>query len=403
MPGRSRSSGRGARRHLVLLLAVAMCLPSNAMAGWGFFGEILLMGGRAANPGLLDTDQPASLRRGQGQGTSRLTLGARSAWEKSDFKLSYSPYGEFYEDSDLSQLSHALGVTWDHRFTPRVSMKLVEDFIHNPKLPTDPNGAAVGGALVPDTSITTSDFNQSLSFRATQKDSLSWTYRNIMRLYSSDQLLDTLGSAPGMEYSRTFGPHVVVSTGYEFGAFYFRDGLPSDQDQNFRRHRVYGGYAYDFPAGLHVDFDGGFDHLVFTQNDSDSVSKPFVRSSLGWSGTRVHTRLGYEQGLDEGGGVMTSAWLQRVWTEAHVRLTDRASFDLSISGDVRQSLDEVDPAAITLRTLRGGSSFTYRLPRNWALIAAVTHDRQTSTGTTAIPTEMRANRFALGGSWSFQQ
>src|SRR5688572_4041770 len=282
MPGRSRSSGRGAaRRRLILLLAVGMGFPSTAMAAWGFFGEILLTGGRAANPGLLDTDQPASLRRGQKQGTSRLTLGARSGWEKSDFKLSYSPYGDFYEDSDLSQLSHALGVTWDHRFTPRFSLKLVEDFIHNPKLPTDPNGADLGGALVPGTSITTSDFNQALSFRVTPKNSLSWTYRNIIRLYSSDQLLDTWGNALGMEYSRTLGSHVVVSTGYEFGAYSFRDGLPSAQgglsaeipppaeDQDFGRHRVYGGYAYDFPAGLHVDFDGGFDHLVFTHDDFD--------------------------------------------------------------------------------------------------------------------------------------
>lgn len=411
----------------------AIGTPSGAEAAWDYFGEIRFAGGWAENPGLLDSSQPASLRGGQMEAASRLSLGARSEWEKTDFEFSYSPYGEIYEDSDLNQLSHALGLSWDHRFTQRLSLSLREDFNYNPKLPTDPNGADIGGALSSDSSITASDFRQSLSLRATQKSTLDWTYRNILRNYSFDQLLDTSGNAFGMDYSRTFGPLVVVSAGYEFGVYSFSDGLPppvpSDletfcaaqpldpnciafttaaaqppaEDQGFGRHRAYAGYAYDSPPGFHFDIDAGYDQVVFSESDSGSVSEPFARTSLGWNGTRFYTRVGYEQGLDEGGGVVTVAELKRGWADGLLRFTDNASLELSVSRDVRRSLDyDGAPAETTLTTLRGMSSFTYKLSRAWALIAVFTHDKQTATGTSAVPSESRANRYGLGASWTFE-
>ena len=271
-----------------------------------------------------------------------------------------------------------------------------------------------------------------LSFRATEKSSLAWTYRNIARIYSSDQLLDTYGNTLGTEYSRTFGPHVVVSTGYEFGIFSFSDGLPPEvstafldfcvinpvdpncvtysellaqppaEDQGFDRHRAYAGFGYDIPAGLHLAIDGGYDLLVYSQSGLGSVSRPFARASAGWNGARLYTRVGYEQGLDEGGGILTNAELGRGQANMRVLFTDNASLDLSVSRDVRQSLDiDGGSTGITLTTLRGGTSFTYKLPRGWALIASYTQDRQTARGTSAVPAASRANRCAMGASWSF--
>ena len=99
---RSSSSRRGAPRRrllLIVLLVAAIGIPSGAEAAWDYFGEIRFGGGWAENPGLLDSSQPASLRGGQMEAASRLSLGARSEWEKTDFEFSYSPYGEIYEDS----------------------------------------------------------------------------------------------------------------------------------------------------------------------------------------------------------------------------------------------------------------------------------------------------------------
>lgn len=432
----SLGSRRGAARRLrfVLLLAAGLGATTGVEAAWDFFGDILLSTGWAENPRLLETDEPASLRGGQMTGTSRLRFGARSRWERTDFEFTYSPYGEIYEESDLNQLSHALGLSWAHRYTPRLSLSVKEDFNYNPRLPTDPNATGSGGALVSDSSIVGNDFNQTLSYRTTQKSSLAWTYRNIARIYSSDQLLDTSVNALGMEYSRTFGRHVGVSTGYELGLYSFHDGLPPPvtpamkdfckktpldpnctslvaaaaqppaEDQGFDRHRAYAGYAYDFPAGLHFAFDGGYDFLEFRQSEFGSVSEPFVRSSLGWNGTRVHISLGYEQGLDEGGGILTGAELKRGRAEGNIRITDSASLDLSVSRDVRKSLDnDAVSAGTTLTTLRGGALFTYELTRTWALIAFYTNDWQTATGTSAVPTESRASRFSLGASWTFER
>lgn len=445
MPGRSSTPSplpcsaaahRAAGRQYLLFfiaLAAGSGIPSGAEAAWNFFGEIVLAGGKVENPRMLDPDAPASLRRTQMEAATRLTLGTRSTWDKTDFEIAYSPYGEFYEDSDLSQLSHALGLSWDHRYTPRLSLGLAEAFNYNPKLPTDPNGASLGGALVSDSSTLANDFKLALSFRTTQKSSLAWTYRSIERAYSSDQLLDTSGDGLGMEYQRTFGPHVVMSTAYEFGLYSFKDGLPppvsaamqdfctltpSDpncialaalaaqppaEDQGSGRHRIYAGYAYDVPAGLHVAFDGGYDHLVFSDKDFGSASMPFVRTSLGWNGKRLTGRLGYEQGLDEGGGVLTSAELRRYRVDGHIRFTDNASLELSIAHDERHSVDYDGATTDTaLTTLRAGTSFTYKLQRGWALIAAFIHDSQTSSGTSAVPTQGQANRYALGASWSFE-
>jgi hypothetical protein len=234
-----------------------------------------------------------------------------------------------------------------------------------------------------------------------------------------------------MQYSRTFGTHVTASTGYQVGIHTFRDGIPAAVssgitdfckptppdprcvvspvvtgqpragEQGSTLHRVHAGYAYDPPAGLQLDVDAGYDLLVPGANAFGSISKPFLRSSLGWSATRFLTQVGYEQGLDEGGGVMGNAEIRRGRTNAHIRFTDRASLDLSLSRDVRRSLDDAGiTSRATLTSLRAGSSFTYTLSLGWALIALFTVEEQTSRGMSAVPDEVRANRYAVGASWT---
>ena len=444
MPGRTPSSAQrdtALSRTLrwALILAAAIGAPAGAEAAWDFFGDIRFTGGRADNPRLLDPNQPAELRRAQNQETLGLTLGARAKWEKTDFDFSYSPYGEFYEESDLSQVGHAFGLTWDHRYTPRLSMRLKEDFGYSPKLPTnpiDPNTPGLGGALIGETSTTSHDFRDTLTFRATEKSTISWWYRNLLRSYSNDQLLDVTGNAAGTEYARIFGPHVTLSGGYEFGLFKFRDGEPPNfpsslvqfcesrdpnkptdpnciafvaaanaipaEDQGFDRHRLYGGYAYDVPAGLHADAAVGYDALVFDNADFGTTSRPFLRGAVGWNGARFHSRVGYEQGLDEGGGVATSAELRRLQADVRLQFTEKISFDVSALRDDRRAIDfEGNTSEVSLVTTRGAGTFTYKLEHGWALLALFSHDRQTTEGILSPPDDVKTTRYALGASWSF--
>jgi len=123
---------------------------------------------------------------------------------------------------------------------------------------------------------------------------------------------------------------------------------------------------------------------------------------VGWNGVKIHARGGYEQGLDEGGGILTTAELRRAQANARFRFTDHAMLDLSVARDVRQSVGiDTGLGDTTLMTVRGGSFFTYELPHGLALVASYTHDWQKVWGATAIPTESRTYRYGLGVSWSF--
>ena len=156
------------------------------------------------------------------------------------------------------------------------------------------------------------------------------------------------------------------------------------------------------PTGLHMAIDGGYDLLSFRRSDFDSVTEPFVRFSAGWNGERLHTRAGYEQGLDEGGGILTDAKLRRTDADARIKFTDRVSLDLSVLNDVRQALD-VDgvPEDLKLQTFRGVSTFSYGIGKSWAALATYAYDKQTTRGTDAVPTHIRANRYGVGFSWRF--
>ena len=416
---------------MAVMLVVGLAVPSNAGAEWVSFGEFLLAGGMAENPLMMGTGESESLRGWQNQATTRLTLGARAEWDLTECEVVYSPYGEFYEESEINQVSHALGVFWGHRYTPRLSFSLREDFSYSPRLPTEPGATYVGGALVSDSSLVSNDFRPTLFFRATPKSSLSWTYRNLVRNYGSDELMDTTVNALGMEYSRTFGQHVIGSTGYEFGVYAFGDNVlppvpfevkefcrkkpqdpkcvalsvleaqPFAEDQGFGRHRGFIGYAFDIPAGFHLDIDAGYDFLVASRDEFGSIAEPFVRSTVGWSGHRLHASLGYEQGLDEGGAIIAAAEIRIARFDGRFRFTDSASLEISVLRDARLTLDDEIPGDTTLTTLRGTTSFIYELGHGWSVLASVAHDRQTSTGTFAVPSEINASRFALGAAWSF--
>jgi hypothetical protein len=421
------SSGRRSARlplHLLVLLAGVSGVSTDAQAAWDLFGEVHFTGGRSGNPRLLDEEQPASVRRGQLEGTALLTLGARSSWERNDLDLSYSPYGELFEDGALNQMSHAAGMSWEHRYTPRLSQRLKETFIYNPSRPIQAGGAAVDGALLAGTGVVAHDFSHVLTLQANERNSLLWTFRDTRRIYTGDQLMDSSGSALGMEYARTLRPRTTVSTGYEFGLNSFGDGVPPpapaapagtkpsppvvrapafSEGRDSTRHRAYAGYAYDIQPGLHFDFDGGYDLLVFHKNSLGSFSKPFVRSSLGWKSTRFHASVGYEQGLEDGGGILANAELSRARSDAHIPFSDHASIDVSVSRDVRRGLDDNgNLEGTTLTTWRGGGTFTYTLPLGWSLIAMLTRDRQTATGTPGFPADIEATRYAVGASWTFK-
>jgi hypothetical protein len=422
-------------------------MPSAAQGAWDLFSRILLTGGRAENPRFLDPNQPSSARRAQTNGAMGLTLGASGTWERTELELAYSPNGEFYEDSDLSRLRHDLAFSWLHRYTPRFSVRILENFSYSPERSADPNIAGLGSAIAPGTNTLTSEFTETLVFRATEKSTLAWILRDTERVFSAEQYLDTSRRGVGFEYARRFGQRVTLSSGYEFATFAFRDGVnspatsppgpspspaPDPNDKDFckqfpldpncilplsmaatvaapvaedlgaDRHRAYVGYLLHIPGGFHFALDGGYDLLLFHAGDQGSLTRPFVKSTIGWSGSRLWTRLGYVQGLDEGGGVLANAELRRGHAEARVQFSRNTFLEVLASHESLRSLGVAgSPSGSALNTFRGGTTFGYRLPRDWVLFATFGQDRQRATGTGPIAPEIRANRYAIGSSWSF--
>ena len=418
-------------------LGLAMCIPTAAEGAWDLFSSILLSGGRAENPRFLDPSYPASERRGQTNGTIGLTMGVRGKWERTDLALSYSPSGEIYEQSDLNRVTHDLAFSWEHRHTPRTSTRILENFSYSPDRGNDPNIAALGGVITTGTNAVGNDFSGALLFRASEKSTFEWAVRDAERRFSADQYLDTSRYSTGVEYGRKLSGPVKLLWGYDFAVFRFSDGetllappaldpndicsqFPQDpnciivnppastapattaEDLGANRHRAYSGFLWEVPGGIHVALDYGYDVLFFDAEAQDAIARPYIKSTVGWNGDRLYTRVGYSQGLDEGGGVLTNAELRRSLAEMRFRITDRTFFDLSASYESRRSLDVAgSPPGGALRTFRGWGTYGFKLPREWVLFATAGHDRQTSTGTGIVAADIRANRYALGISKSF--
>lgn len=394
---------RGARGGLGLVGALIVCLmaPGTSEADWEPYGEVHAGAGEAGNARLLDPNAPASARGGQVDGTLLLMAGVRAGWQRSALEVSYTPSGEFFEDSSLSRVSQSLAASWKHDGTRRLSFRLTASFNETPDLAVNPTGIQQNHLPVGGSGTIAGDLGGALEFRLSGRTTLIWSFSDERRLFSADQFVDSSSESVEFEYRRALSPHNSLVSGYDYGVFSFADGtglrgsggtdpnvvfdpnsppptcdptkdpncppvcgiLPLDPNcllplsaggspraaaaargavpasgLGTVRHRSYVGYLFDRARGFHVDVRAGYDLLVFDDALLGSVSSPYLQSSAGWRWSRVSALLAYRQGLDEGGGLFTNAMTRDGRIDLRMRLAERISLDLGAGEMTRDAL-----------------------------------------------------------------
>ena len=447
-----------------LFLILSLSVPRSSHAGWDNYGELHVGAGEAENTLLLDPNGPAQARGGRIDTTLRLLAGTRATWDRSTFEFSYSPYADFYGQNAPSPVSHSVASTWSHDFNPSASLRVSESYFNAPGQTLDPGGIRQSTLPVWGSSTAANDLKGTLAFRTSARTTLAWSFMDLRRVFADPRFVDSIDRGAGFELRERVSPHGTFQSGYEYGVFLFRDGLslqtagagdpniinpacdPAKDPNCFRnpgcgllpldpncilgafypappaagaqpaggaggaassmgsvRHRPYVGYAYDPARGFQVDVQAGYDLLVFDDPSLQRATGPFIRSSLGWNGPRLSARIGYGQGLGEGGGILANARSRNGNADIRVALTRRLSLLLAATEELREGI--VDAASQagpgSLLVLVGTSSLEFEISRSWKLDATFIRYRQRSEGLPTGVEDVRSTRLMVGASWRF--
>ena len=351
-----------------------------------------------------------SSRRGEITGSLRLTGGLKGRWDRTQFDLAYSPVASVYfERSELNDISHNLSANWRHNYTPRTALSLSEYLNYTPEQDPDPNTLQQNALLVPRTNTTNSTFRGTLGFQVSRPTSLSWSYRHVLRSFSSDDFVDSSNHNLGMQWQRRLAGRSSISAGYEYGAFSFSGG-----GNGAESHQASVGYGFASPRGFNLSANVGYNILRPEDPNSEDSSGLYLNGSTGWQSDRVATTVGYSRGFRDGGGAFATAETHNAYGNVRFNLTQGLSADMIVARNVHERLATSSTSSSTtssassssdetIRSLNGTLSLNYTFAQNWGLRAAYTHYRQTFDGATAtaLP-EIRSNRYMVGINWSFQ-
>lgn len=411
-------------------LCVSLLAAAPAAAGdvWQFMGAVGLNAGRTDNPTLAARKNPnfdptnalclppnnpndnanictmkflpAGANQGDITGSLRLDGGVAGRWDNTDFDLNYVPTAYFYQDrSYLNQVGHDLYSTWRHRYTPRTSLNFSENFHHTPEQDLDPNNLQQNNLFTLRTSRTNNTFRGAFSFMESARTTLTWSYRNVLRAFSSRDYIDSLNQDAGFEWKRQVGPHSFVTSGYEFGTFSFSQNQPGSQ-----HHQMNVGYGFESPRGLNLTLSVGYNILVPDDSSINNSSGIYTNSSFGWQGPRLSASGGYAHGFSDGGGVYTNAQTRSSFANLRFTFTPKLTSDIAATRNVHERIDNLVAGASTsevIRSFNGRAALNYAVVRNVGLNATYTHYLQeTSSQTGAVP-DVRSHRYSLGITWSF--
>ena len=407
------------RRVLIILVVTLLAAQGQARAGWERFGEVALMGGRATNPEMVD---PESLEGDQTVGSLDLKFGALMRERKTRFHVLYAPEGEYYAGSQVVRALHLLETVWHQTFTPRNGLRFSDTFAYTP----ESAGAFGVSPLTPIVSgggIAANDLRATWAARPGPLTQLDVSYDDHFAKFDAPDLLDSSVRGGAIDLTRRAGPRGAALVGYSmmFGRFQDEspgtDILPPPPDPNAppvplpdeegverlesRLQTAYAGYRYGGPRG-HAELVAGVDAVTFTTGDLEDDSALMIRSSVGWNAHRFSGRLGYRQGIDNGGGNFAHSLASSAEAGVGFRISEAASLDLSASQSLREELgnaDDEEPG--TVETWRRRGQVRYRLDGGWSLLMAVTHDAQESVDVAPSLPSVRSTRYEAGFSYSF--
>ena len=431
------------RRLLPILIPGCLATSSLLASGtWDFHGGAGMNAGRVDNPGFVDSDNPKydpnspkcdpndaaydpdanvcqkrtsdSSRRSTTTGFLRMMGGVSAQWPSTRFDITYSPFASYYYDqSELSQVSHNLNSTWQHAYSARTTLNIDAIASYTPEQEVDPNGQSTNRVYVNQTNQMAAGYRAGYAYAVSAKTTISGTYRYATRTFGDDDYVDNSTHNAGVTWRRRIGSRSFIQTGYEYGQFLYGDG-PSTNDPNdpnairsrdldSSHHQASVGYGVDLGRHFKVSANAGYNILQPLDSRFDSTSGLYLNGQADWTGTKLAVSTGYVHSLSDGAGAFANSEADSMRANLRYAFTPTISADLSAARNVNERITagtSVDEASV--RTIYGRASLNWAFADSWSANATYAHFTQSESGTAGQAPDIRSNRWTAGVSWSFK-
>ena len=434
---------------LPILILCSLATGSLLASGvWDFHAGAGINAGRADNPGFVGTENPsydpnapqcdpnsanpnpnasvcqkrisATRRRSDINGSLRLSGAVSGQWAATRFDLAYSPFVSYYYDqSELSQVSHNLNSNWSHNYTARSSITINAIANYTPEQDVDPNATSTNRVYVNQTDQLSGGLRAGYSYAVSPKTTISGTYRYVVRAYGSDDYVDSTTHNAGVNWRRRVTARSFIQTGYEYGRFLYGDGppLPASQDPNMpadpdavrgrdfdsSHHQASVGYGVEFGRGFRLTANAGYNVLHPMDSHLDDSSGLYASSEADWTGTKLFASAGYLHSLSGGSGSFTNAKADNLRANLRYVFTQKISSDMSLARNVNERVAAgSSQQSETVRTTYARASVNWTFAQDWSASASFTRFTQDQSGQSSQSPEIHSNRWSAGLAWSLR-
>lgn len=408
---------------------------------WDFTGGAGLNAGRTDNPGFVGTENPdydpgapqcdpnsgnykpnasvcqkelsASDRRSDTNMSLRMTGGITGTWAATRFDLTYSPFANYYYDqSDLSQVSHNLNSNWHHSYTSRSTLTMNALASYTPEQDIDPNAHSTNRVFVNQTDQLNSGLRATYSYAASAKTTISGNYRYVVRTYGSDDYVDNTTHSLGVTWRRQTTSRSFVQSSYEYGQFLYSDGPaidPNDpnairsRDFDASHHLASAGYGVDIGRGFKVTANAGYNIIHPSDSRLDPSSGLYVNADVDWTGTKLSVATGYVHSLAGGSGQFTNAEADSLHANLRYAFTQKLSSEMSLAYNVNERVaGGTNQNSGSVRSSYARTTLNWAFTDDWSTNASFSRFTQDESGNGVQSPEIRSNRWSAGIAWSFK-
>lgn len=434
---------------LLPLILFLCCLATGSLFAanvWDFHGGAGINAGRADNPGFYGVENPdydpndprcdpnsaspnpnadvcrkeiaASRRRSATNGSLRVTGGVSANWASTRFDLTYSPFASYYYDqSELSQVSHNLNSMWNHAYTARSTLDMNALVNYTPEQDIDPNAQTTNRVYVNQTNQLAGGFRAGYNFAASAKTTVSGSYRYAVRTYGADNFVDSTTHGAGLNWRRRVTARSFVQTGCEYARFVYGDGpsvakvAGTPRDPNAIRSRDFDasheqasvGYGIDVGRSLRMTANAGYNFLQPADARLERSSGLYLNAEADWNGTRLSGAAGYVHSLAGGSGVFTNSRADSMRANLRYAFTPTLSSETSVARNVNERVASgSNQSNESVRTIYARTALNWVFAEGWSANLSYSRFTQDQNGQGAQAPDIRSNRWSTGVSWSLK-
>ena len=334
--------------------------------------------------------------------------------------FAYSPGFTFYQrTSSRNQADHNLGVNFQYRLSPHITLSLRDSFHKSSSFFNQPDlvasGAVSGSAQSPVAGIiapiadqlsNTGDASLSYQFSPYGMVGASGTFNNSRYLNPAESpgLYDSDFAGGSAFYNHRLSKKHYIGAAYQYSRIL---AYPVGVQNETQTHTVLAFYTLYLKPTLSLSFSGGPQHYDAAQGPGLPAARawsPSVSASVGWQGQRTGFAAGYSRVVSGGGGLLGAFHSNSANASLRHQLTRNWSAGLAGAYEINKNITPLfflsNPGG---HSISGTASLQRRLGAHMDVGAGYTRLHQSYSGIAAIATTPDTNREFVSISYQFSR